>query len=120
MELHIGKEIENKFHESGLKIGVFAERINTGERNVYSIFKRKDISAEMLKRISDVLGCNFFKLYERKLSDRTVSPSENKSVESKCMHISITLSSPIDLMKNFPSLIAKINNLASEYGFRVK
>lgn len=67
MELHIGQEIEAKYQESGIKLSEFAKRLNTGTRNVYSIFERKDISSGQLKRISDILGFNFFELYERGL-----------------------------------------------------
>lgn len=63
MNIHIGEVIERKFQESGIKMQAFAEKINTVERNVYDIFKRKDIKADLLRLISEALGYNFFELY---------------------------------------------------------
>ena len=67
MDIHIGKEIERKYQESGLKLSEFAKRLNTGPRNVYSIFGRKDISSKQLKKISEILHYNFFDAYQRGL-----------------------------------------------------
>ena len=65
MDIHIGKEIEKKYQESGLKLSEFAKRLNTGTRNVYSIFGRKDISSKQLKKISEILHYNFFDVLQR-------------------------------------------------------
>ena len=67
MDIHIGKEIEKKYQESGLKLSEFAKRLHTGPRNVYSIFGRKDISSKQLKKISEILHYNFFDAYQRGL-----------------------------------------------------
>lgn len=64
MELHIGSEIEKKFLESGMRPGEFAKRINTGARNIYTIFKRKGINSDLLKKIGEVLNFDFFTLYQ--------------------------------------------------------
>lgn len=63
MKLHIGREIESKYKESGIKLSEFAKRLSTSPRNVYAIFERGDIKTDLLQRISDVLNYNFFKLY---------------------------------------------------------
>jgi hypothetical protein len=85
MALHIGKEIERKFDESGIKPGEFAKRINTGPRNIYTIFKRKDINSGLLKKISDVLEFDFFSLYRDEmpglLSEPTVQFSRVRNVQ---------------------------------------
>ena len=78
MDIHIGKEIEKKYQESGLKLSEFAKRLNTGPRNVYSIFGRKDISSKQLKKISEILHYNFFDAYQRglvKYSGKGTRPS---------------------------------------------
>lgn len=66
MELHIGNEIEKKFEESGMRPAEFAKRINTGSRNIYTIFKRKDINSGQLRKIGEVLNFDFFTLYQAK------------------------------------------------------
>jgi hypothetical protein len=63
MELHIGKEIEKIYHNSGMKLSEFAKRINTSPRNVYSIFERPEIKTDQLLKISKVLNHDFFGLY---------------------------------------------------------
>lgn len=74
MDLHIGREIEKKFDESGLKPAEFAKRINTGPRNIYTIFKRKDMNSGQLKKISQALNFDFFSLYKEQLPARVQEP----------------------------------------------
>jgi len=64
MELHIGKEIEKIYENSGMKTSEFAKRINTSTRNVYSIFARAEIKTDQLLQISQVLNHDFFALYK--------------------------------------------------------
>lgn len=73
MRLHIGKEIEVRYKESGIKLSEFAKRLNTSPRNVYAIFDRPDIKTDLLQKISEVLNFNFFTLYN---SDKTVMVNE--------------------------------------------
>lgn len=63
MKLHIGKEIEARYKESGIKLSEFAKRLSTTPRNVYTIFERSDIKTDLLQRIGEVLRFNFFTLY---------------------------------------------------------
>jgi len=63
MQVHIGKEIEEKYHKSGMKLSEFAKRINTSARNVYSIFNRAEIKTDQLVKICEVLEFDFFSLY---------------------------------------------------------
>ena len=63
MEIHIGNLIKKIVEEKGINKSEFARRINTTSQNVYGIFKRKSIDAELLKKISGVLGYNFFQYY---------------------------------------------------------
>ena len=105
MEMHIGKEIEQKFQESGLKLAVFADKINTGERNVYSIFKRRDISADMLRKISTVLNFNFFALYEDGLDASILNEDAGKySMIEPSISVALNVSvakSKIDHLSDF-------------------
>ncbi len=63
MPVHIGKEIERVYQQSGMKLSEFARRINTSSRNVYSIFERAEIKTDQLLKIGEVLNYNFFSLY---------------------------------------------------------
>src|SRR5579859_906108 len=65
MEIHIGKEIEKIYENSGMKLSEFAKRINTSTRNVYSIFERSEIKTDQLLKISKVLNHDFFALYKQ-------------------------------------------------------
>lgn len=131
MKIHIGKEIALKFQESGLKMPFFADLIATGERNVYSLFNRPDISAEMLTKISKALNFNFFSLYEAKLPDNIASEPNEKYSNNKFakedpeeghvnMTISFNISSPMDKMEKITELISLVNNEAKKMGFKLK
>ncbi len=64
MKLHIGKEIERRYKDSGIKLSEFARRLSTSPRNVYAIFDRSDIKTDLLQKIGEVLNFNFFSLYQ--------------------------------------------------------
>jgi len=59
--IHIGKNIQEKFEETGMSIAEFARRINCDRTTVYYTFKREDISIGQLELISKVLGHDFFR-----------------------------------------------------------
>lgn len=61
--IHIGKEIKERLKASGVKVTIFAEKLNTERSNVYDIFSRKSIDTELLKKIGQILSFNFFSLY---------------------------------------------------------
>lgn len=57
----LGELIEMKVHQKGISIIDFAKRINCVRGNAYHLFKRGDgINVLQLKKISEVLGHNFF------------------------------------------------------------
>jgi predicted transcriptional regulator len=89
MQLHIGKEIEKIYQNSGMKLSEFAKRINTSSRNVYSIFERPEIKTDQLAKISEVLRFNFFSLYMSSKNAHVAEPQGTySSVKNK---ITITL-----------------------------
>ncbi|WP_342645031.1 hypothetical protein [Mucilaginibacter sp. CSA2-8R] len=119
MEVHIGQEIERQFQNSGLKIGAFAERINTGDRNVYSIFQRKDISAEMLVTISNALNFNFFKLYEQNLPTEFGEAKDNYIKNDKSITISIDVRGTFTSMAELPEFLKDVNEAAAKRGLQI-
>lgn len=62
MALHIGREILRVLEESGMPKTVFAERIGMNRSNVYDVFTAPGCDSVRLRKISQVLKCNFFKL----------------------------------------------------------
>lgn len=107
MELHIGEEIEKKYQKSGLKLAEFAKRLDTSTRNIYSIFQRPDINSAQLKKISEVLGFDFFSLYQESLSgDSGTEPQEKYTKTAKK-----TLMVSIELDGTPTTLEASINTL---------
>jgi len=64
MSFHIGKQIEIKYKESGMKLSEFAKRLSTSPRNIYDIFERSEIKTDQLQKICEVLNFNFFALYK--------------------------------------------------------
>jgi hypothetical protein len=117
MDVHIGQEIERKFQDSGLKLNVFADKINTGERNVYSIFKRRDISAEMLKTISNVLNYNFFELYEQGLEDGVLrEPAEKYSAEAAAISLALNVSVSRTKLDHVSDFLKEVGQVAEKHG----
>lgn len=59
--MHIGKRIKEVLREQGHNVSWLAARIPCERSNVYNIFKRESIGIDLLFRISEVLGHDFFK-----------------------------------------------------------
>lgn len=61
MEIHIGHLIKEVFDRQGRRATWLAAELNCNRSNVYSIFQRDNIDAQMLIKISRVLGHNFLR-----------------------------------------------------------
>jgi hypothetical protein len=59
MEIHVGHLIKEVFDRQGRRATWLAAELNCNRSNVYSIFQRDNIDAQMLILISRVLGHNF-------------------------------------------------------------
>lgn len=64
MNLNIGKKIEEVWKNSGMTKTAFANKIGMNRNNVYYLFERANIDADLLKVVGSVLNFNFFELYE--------------------------------------------------------
>lgn len=69
-QLHIGKVIATKAKELRIGPTELGEMIGTSKQNVYSIYRRNSIDAELLQKISEALGYNFFQLYIERLPEQ--------------------------------------------------
>lgn len=66
--IHIGQLIEAELHRQERSVTWFAKKLYCDRTNVYKIFKKQSIDTELLWRISVILDCNFFKIYEETFS----------------------------------------------------
>lgn len=120
MKVHIGSEIEKKYHESGLKITAFADMINTSERNVYSLFKREDVNASLLTKVSSALNFNFFRLYQQELPKKLLEEPLHEYKNNRKVSMSFTITGDSEVYyKNFSSLLKKLTEEASHLGFKI-
>jgi hypothetical protein len=72
-KIDIGSEIKNRLKTSKHSVVWFAGQLECSRTNVYKIFEKQTISTEELFRISEILGCDFFKMYSDKLSNKKYS-----------------------------------------------
>jgi predicted transcriptional regulator len=114
MNIHIGEVIERKFQESGIKMQTFAERINTVERNVYDIFKRKDIKTDLLRSISEALDYNFFDLYTT-----NIKSSDKDKNDEPVMTITLNLEVNKNRLADLPKYLNELNILSERYMIKV-
>jgi hypothetical protein len=112
MKLHIGKEIEQRYNESGIKLSEFARRLNTSPRNVYTIFERADIKTDLLLKISEVLKFNFFSLYQTSPSGVS-EPVVNYSSKAKtdALTVIVTLDGQDTTLNNTIKRLTAMNKL---------
>jgi len=59
--IHIGKNIECELRRQERTVAWFARKLYCNRQNVYDIFKRESIDTTLLRRISTILGHDFFK-----------------------------------------------------------
>ena len=62
MAIHIGEQILKVLEENGMPKTTFAERIGMNRSNVYDVFTAPGCDTVRLRKISQVLRFNFFKL----------------------------------------------------------
>jgi transcriptional regulator with XRE-family HTH domain len=123
MQIHIGQKIQEVYREKGWTLEHFAKKINMTTRNAQYIFKRKDISIEQLRAISEAMEYDFVKLF---LLDNTKFSVEDPkgnykdpAAEFMSMNISFKISGNQENYKKLPDLIKRIKNTAEQLGFNV-
>lgn len=111
MQLHIGKEIEKIYQNSGMKLSEFAKRINTSSRNVYSIFERPEIKTDQLSKISEVLRFNFFSLYTASKNSHAAEPHELYTSTKSKIIVTLELDGKQTTLNEHIRKITSINEL---------
>ena len=105
--IHIGKEIEKVFTKKGIKISVFASKLNTVPRNVYNIFTRESIDTETLYKISALLQFDFFRLYySQKITEPLI---KNPSIYNKQLSKKISITIEIEEEKTKDDICKLLN-----------
>lgn len=62
-EVHIGREIKNRFSASRMSKTEFGHQIGVSPQHINKIFEKESIDTERLSKISLALEFNFFSLY---------------------------------------------------------
>ena len=65
----IGKVIEEELRRQERTVVWFSRRLSCNRTNVYKLFNRSSIDAELLLRISNILNTNFFTYYTDRLEN---------------------------------------------------
>ncbi len=58
--MHVGKRIREVLDEQGRAASWLAMKIPCERTNIYNVFRREDVSVGLLKKISRILGHDFF------------------------------------------------------------
>ena len=61
--LHIGRLIKEELARQERTVAWLARKLHCSRQNVYHLFDCQRINLEILSRLCDILGCNFFKIY---------------------------------------------------------
>jgi transcriptional regulator with XRE-family HTH domain len=115
MALNIGEKI--RLRAKQLRIGPteLGKLINTSKQNIYSLYKRKSVDAETLRKLSAALEYDFFEYY--RLNDETSKLIEAEQKYER-LHQKVVplrdyqkLKSDFDNLKEKYELLKKINSL---------
>lgn len=72
--VHIGKELKKRVAASGIPVTTFSKKVGRTPQNLYQIFKSPSTDTLLLRKCSEVLNFDFFKLYSVDLGfDRELS-----------------------------------------------
>lgn len=61
--LHIGRLIKEELARQERTVAWLARKLHCSRQNVYHLFECQWMSTEIISRLCDILGCNFFKIY---------------------------------------------------------
>ena len=68
--MHIGQLIKQELENQGRSVVWFSEKMSYSRTNIYKIFDRPSIDADVLLRISILLDVDFFKYYSSELKNK--------------------------------------------------
>lgn len=65
MDIHIGNLIKEIMHTQGRSPSWLARQLHCDRTNIDKIFNRSSIDTNLLQRISEALGYDFFNVYSK-------------------------------------------------------
>ena len=68
--MHIGQIIRQELEDQGRSVVWLAKQMSYSRTNIYKIFDRPSIDADVLLRISFILDVDFFKYYSAELKNK--------------------------------------------------
>lgn len=72
--VHIGRELKKRVAASGIPVTTFSKKVGRTPQNLYQIFKSPSTDTMLLRKCSEILNFDFFKLYSEDLGfTRTMS-----------------------------------------------
>lgn len=95
MAVHIGKEIERVREELGMPKTVFAEKIGRTPKNIHEIIERPGIDTVLLRKVSQVLRFNFFRLLSEEYDP---APTGNAVIEPAVQYRRVKPGSPLRMV----------------------
>ena len=106
MALNIGEKI--RLRAKQLRIGPteLGKLINTSKQNVYSLYQRKSVDAETLRKLSAALEYDFFEYY--RMPDETIKVLENDQKYEKG-------NSKLISLRDYQKLKLEYENLKEKY-----
>lgn len=69
--INIGQEIKGELERQGRSVAWLSRQLGTSRMTCYRIFDSFSIDTQLLRRISILLGRDFFMLYSASLKDET-------------------------------------------------
>ena len=70
--MYIGHLIKQKVEEQGRSVTWLARGLSNSRTNVYNIYEKKSIDADLLLRISVLLDYDFFADYSREFEENSI------------------------------------------------
>ena len=118
MSLNIGEKIKHRDKELRIGPAELSLMINTSKQNIYSIYKRKSIDVETLRKLSVALKYDFFDYYKTPKVDVTVTDILDKDAPEKNIMVPysdyVILKSDYEHLKEKYELLKKINLLLED------
>lgn len=115
MSVNIGEKIQQRAKELRIGPTELGELLNTSKQNIYSIYKRKSLDAETLRKLSVALKYDFFAYFKPAKLPETFAdiPEKYTSEKNKVVAYSdyAKLKADYEHLKEKYELLKKVNLL---------
>jgi transcriptional regulator with XRE-family HTH domain len=115
MSVNIGEKIQQRAKELRIGPTELGELLNTSKQNIYSIYKRKSLDAETLRKLSVALKYDFFDYFKPAKLPETFSDITEKYTPEKSKVVAYSeyakLKADYEHLKEKYELLKKVNLL---------